>query len=109
MIDLEKVQKKLVKKNPVAKFYYKNDHSHPVRRTVLVTKETKTDLWGYELREGREVRGLSQAPMKKYSKSQIPNFGDYCRFKMSVKNYQRLDTESTLERFGRKMLAVEGV
>jgi hypothetical protein len=60
-----------VKNNPVARFYYKGSHTHPVRRTVLVIESTDTLIKGYELREGNEVRTASQAPIKTFKRSKI--------------------------------------
>lgn len=70
---------KLVNKKPVAKFFYKGNHTHPVRRTVLVTKESPTVLVGYELREGNELRVGSKAPLRTYNKAEIAVYGDYSR------------------------------
>jgi len=61
----------LVKNNPVAKFWYKGTHTHPVRRTVLVVRTTPKLVIGYELREGRDVRNLKNAPIKSYRKDKI--------------------------------------
>lgn len=60
-----------VRANPVAKFYYKGHHSHPVRRTVLVIESNSSHIHGYELREGSKVRQLRNAPIKSYKKSKI--------------------------------------
>ena len=60
-----------IKKEPIAKFYYKGHHSHPVRRTVIVIHSTVSSLTGYELREGSEVRSLREAPVKTYKKAKI--------------------------------------
>jgi len=56
---------------PVARFCYKGNHTHPVRRTVLVTESKKTHISGYELREGNIVRVSSNAPIKTYIRSKI--------------------------------------
>jgi len=60
-----------VKNMPVAKFYYKGTHSHPVRRTVIITENTSRLLTGYELREGSTVRGFNKAPIKTYRKDKV--------------------------------------
>lgn len=60
-----------IKKEPVAKFYYKGHHSHPVRRTVIVIHSTSSSITGYELREGSTVRSLANAPIKTYKKAKI--------------------------------------
>lgn len=56
---------------PVAKFYYKGSHSHPVRRTIIVVKSSCSTLTGYELREGVKTRSLKKAPVKTYIKDKI--------------------------------------
>ncbi len=61
----------VVRERPIARFYYKGSHSHPVRRTVLIIENKPRFLRGYELREGSDVRPLSQAPVKTYTKSRI--------------------------------------
>lgn len=66
----------LVKALPVARFYYQGTHSHPVRRTVLITESKPTYLRGYELREGSTVRTMRQAPVKTYSKKKIAKESD---------------------------------
>jgi hypothetical protein len=68
----EKIDRiRLVENHPVARFYYRGAHSHPVRRTVLVTRSTETDIVGYELREGNAVRTLKTAPLKSYCRARI--------------------------------------
>jgi len=61
----------LVDNVPVARFWYKGNHTHPVRRTVLVTESTKTYIKGYELRDGNVVCTASKAPIKTYNRSKI--------------------------------------
>lgn len=60
-----------VKKRPIAKFFYRGNHSHPVRRTVVVTEMTDEMLTGYELREGRQVRAVAEAPLKSFRRDRI--------------------------------------
>ena len=105
----EKQKYTIVTNGPVAKFYYQGSHTHPVRRTIIVIEDKKNILVGYEIREGNEVRKVKNAPVKSYRKDRIPNFGDYCRFKMSKKNYSRLDSETTLERMDFDDLVLAGV
>jgi hypothetical protein len=62
---------KLIESNPVARFYYKGNHTHPVRRTVLLVEATEDHIRGYELREGNAVRNGSEAPFKTYLRSNI--------------------------------------
>lgn len=61
----------LVRNQPVARFFYKGTHTHPVRRTVVITESTPNKITGYELREGSQVRALGQAPIKSFSKGRI--------------------------------------
>jgi hypothetical protein len=61
----------LVDNVPVARFWYKGNHTHPVRRTVLVTESTKNYIKGYELRDGNIVRLASKAPIKTYNRTKI--------------------------------------
>ncbi len=75
----------LVRNKPVAKFFYKEGHTHPVRRTVLITKENQDFIVGYELREGKETRVGSQAPLKTYCKSDIAKYGEYSRLTKNAK------------------------
>ena len=53
---------KLVNTHPVARFYYKGGHSHPIQRTVLITESTDTHITGYEVRAGKIVRQPNGAP-----------------------------------------------
>jgi hypothetical protein len=62
---------KITKNSPVAKFWYKGSHSHPVKRTVLIIESDKNTLTGYEIREGAKIRKLSKAPIKSYSRDKI--------------------------------------
>lgn len=64
---------------PVARFYYQGTHTHPVRRTVLVIRSTRTLIVGYELREGSERRPFSQAPIKSYRRNKIAGASPYQR------------------------------
>lgn len=60
-----------IKKHPVARFFYKGDHSHPVKRTVVLIDVNDDLITGYELREGNEVREFKKAPIKSYRKDRI--------------------------------------
>lgn len=62
---------KLVNSRPVARFYYKGSHSHPVQRTVLIIESTDTYIRGYEVREGKLTREVADAPIKSYKRSKI--------------------------------------
>lgn len=61
----------IVRNLPVAKFWYKGTHTHPVRRTVLVTDSNRDFIRGYELREGNIERAASKAPVKTYRRAKI--------------------------------------
>jgi hypothetical protein len=100
----------LVKKQPVARFYYKGGHTHPVRRTVLVIEETPTLIKGYEFREGSTVRDADAAMLnvKSYRKDRIAKWGDYKRLRMSYKTFLKSPKASTLERFPILVMFKEG-
>jgi hypothetical protein len=66
----------LVNRNPVARFYYKGNHSHPVRRTVLIVQSTPGYIKGYELREGSITRTMQNAPVKTFRKDRIATLKD---------------------------------
>lgn len=65
-----------IKKLPVAKFYYKGSHSHPVRRTILIIESNNNILRGYELREGSITRTLKKSPIKSFKKNKIAKYSD---------------------------------
>lgn len=90
----------LVRNQPVAKFYYRGSHTHPIRRTVLLIKNKTNNniLVGYELREGMKIRKLCNAPIKSYRRSEVAAFGDYVRLRTSKTNKKRKKTDSTLIR-----------
>lgn len=62
---------KLVNTHPVAKFYYKGSHSHPVQRTVLITESSEDLIVGYEVRVGHIIRQPNAAPVKSYLRRKI--------------------------------------
>jgi hypothetical protein len=57
----------IIRNKPVAQFWYKGTHSHPVKRTVLITEQTKDYFKGYEVREGTQLRDVEKAPIKSFS------------------------------------------
>jgi len=61
----------LVKSRPVAKFKYSGSHSKKVRRCVILTEVTRNIIRGYEVREGNEVRDLSDEVIKSYNRDKI--------------------------------------
>lgn len=101
--------KNLIKNDPVAKFYYKGSHSHPVRRTVLILEITPNTITGYEVREGKTLRNLNKAKIKSYSRKKIAKFGDYCRLKMNKKFANKPNNSSTLSRFSYQELLKTGL
>lgn len=102
-------QYELVRTLPVARFYYQGNHTHPIRRTILVIESDRKYLKGYELRCGNKVRDREDAPIRTYTKSEITRFGDYSRIRNAKKNSGRALTESTLERSSLKTLETIGV
>ncbi len=66
----------IIKGRPVAKFFYKGTHSHPIKRTVLITETSKSYFKGYEIREGATVRGTDDAPIKSFSIDKIASTDD---------------------------------
>lgn len=101
----------LVKTNPVARFYYKGTHSHPIRRTVLVIENTRNLIIGYELREGSIVRKFSEAPVKSYNKNKIAKYKQLHvarRAKVLEKNPVKKYESSTMNRASLWNLIVSG-
>lgn len=101
----------VVSKNPVARFYYQGDHTHPVRRTVLVIDDRNGVLTGYELREGSTVRTAAKAlkTIKSYRKDRIARWGDYSRLMQSSKTFLKNPQATTLERLPSVDALIEGV
>lgn len=83
-----------VRERPIARFYYKGSHSHPVRRTVLIIENKPRFLRGYELRDGSTIRSLSEAPVKTYTKSRIAKHSELG----PAKHREAGPPETTLER-----------
>jgi len=100
----------LVAQKPVARFYYKGKHSHPVRRTVLVIEDRENMIVGYEIREGATVRTVAETLgiVKSYRKDRIAKWGDYKRLRMSSKTFMKDPNESTLERSGILTMFTDG-
>jgi hypothetical protein len=96
---------KLVRNLPAARFYYKGSHSHPVRRTVLVTEVGRNVIRGYELREGSDVREFSKSLYKTYSRSKIATTNQ-CRKDNKVSTKKN---KTTLKRVSLKTLVFDGV
>lgn len=87
----------IVRNLPVARFYYQGNHSHPIRRTVLVTEQTAKCIKGYELREGANVRPLADAPIKSYSREKIAVMGQ-CGRRLRSRTPKAKLNASTLSR-----------
>jgi hypothetical protein len=68
---MSNIKYEFLKDKPVARFYYQGNHSHPVRRTVLIVQQNDKVITGYEVREGSKTRSLAKAPVKSYLKSNI--------------------------------------
>ena len=71
----------ILKKKPIARFYYQGSHTHPVRRTVLLIQATPKYIRGYELRDGSVVRDFKDAPIKTYRRERIAPATPYERRK----------------------------
>lgn len=89
--------KTIVRNLPVAKFYYKGKHSHPVRRTVLLIDASSKYLTGFELREGSDTREFSNAPMKTFRKDRVANIGQ-CGQRMRTRVSKTRHEDTTLAR-----------
>lgn len=88
----------LVRNQPVARFFYRGDHVHPVRRTVLVVENTKDMIIGYEVRCGNNVVDTKNAPIKSYRKDRITRYGQYCGIYRAKKYAGQNPNRSTLTR-----------
>jgi hypothetical protein len=92
------MQGSMVERKPVARFFYQGSHTHPIRRTVLLLKETADTFTGYELRCGRTVRALHQAPIRTYRKTEIARYSDYSRLRQTARSRLISEKKSTLVR-----------
>ena len=95
---------------PVWRFYYQGDHSHPVRRVVIILRDrcTATHVTGYELREGSEVRPFSKAFIRTYDRDLIAKIGQ-CGRRLRKRTDQALHNRSTLVREDLVALIQKGV
>ena len=91
---------------PIAKFFYKGNHSHPVKRTVLVIDSDLISITGYELRESIEIRKLSKAPIKTYRRDRIAK-GKNLRLNNPLR--KKAKNKSTLIRKGIMYLLETGI
>jgi len=98
-----------VKDAPVAKFFYKGDHTHPVRRSVLIIDQNDDIITGYELREGSNVRDFKDAPVKSYRRDRIARIGEIDRRRVLRRSTeQRAWSKSTLIRTSLRELIRRG-
>ena len=104
-------QHPLVRNLPLAKFYYQGNHTHPIRRTILITRQDKKKglITGYELRCGHAVRARGEAPIRTFKIEDIARFGDYSRLRDAKKNVGRDIGESTFQRASLRKLEEIGV
>ena len=91
--------KTIVRNLPVAKFYYKGKHSHPVRRTVLLIDSSSKYLTGFELREGADTRDFRAAPMKTFRKDRVARIAD-CGKRLRNRTPKAQHETTTLDRVG---------
>ena len=96
-----------VRNKPVARFFYKGDHTHPVRRTVIIVESSDTILTGYELREGSTVRKFSEAPIKSFRRDRIAKVKQVDRRRVIRKQAASLQ-KSTLIRDNLSTLITNG-
>lgn len=94
-----------IRNQPFYKFYYKGSHSHPVQRTVLVTKLTRECVTGYELREGKLARTIDTAPIKTYRRSKIAKLSQL----RSDSSKRKKGKKSTLNKCGIREIQIEGI
>ncbi len=100
-----------VKDSPVAKFFYQgNNHTHPVRRLVLIIEQNDQIITGYELREGSTTRSFKNAPIKSYRRDRIAKVGEIDRRRVLRRNAdQRALSKSTLVRTSLRDLIRSGL
>jgi len=94
----------LVRNLPVWKFYYKGNHSKPIRTTLAVVENNAKVVTGYVLRRGNEVCSrLQDAKIHSFKKSEIARLGQV-RTSKNSKNSDR----STLTKHSIVDLIVSG-
>jgi len=99
----------LVRNLPVARFYYQGHHTHPVRRVVAITNETRTTFTGYELREGSELR-TGDLPVKTFRKDRVAEIGQIDKRRvLRRKTPKRNQTQTTLSRSNLQSLVIDGI
>lgn len=87
---------KLVRNLPVWKFFYKGNHSKPIRTTLAVVENTPNVVTGYVLRRGNEVcTKLQDAKIQSFKKSDIACLGQVCRSATTKKSNKAKRTTLT--------------
>ena len=99
--------KAIVRNLPVAKFYYKGKHSHPVQRTVLLIDSSSKYLTGFELREGVNIRAFNEAPMKTFRKDRVAIVSQ-CRKRVRTRLPKTQHADTTLDRVSLLELIKDG-
>lgn len=94
----------IIRNQPVAKFFYKGTHSHPVKRTVLITEQNRDYFTGYEVREGINLRTIDEAPIKSFRKDKIATTS---QLRTDSPMYSKKD-EPTLTRMSKFQSEAEG-
>lgn len=96
----------IIRNKPVAKFYYRGSHSHPVRRTVLITETDGDIITGYEIREGNEIRAEETAPVKSF---RVDRIATYAQLRTSNPSRNTKKKTTTLQRESMTQAAKSGV
>ena len=101
----------LVRNQPVARFFYRGKHTHPVRRTVLIVENNGKTFTGYELREGATVRStVDKAPVKSFRKDRIAIIGEIDkRRKLRQATPKKRHAQTTLARSPLASLVTDGI
>ena len=100
-----------VRNQPVARFFYRGKHTHPVRRTVVIVENNHTTFTGYELREGMKVRPtVDKAPMKSFRKDRVALIGEIDkRRKLRKITPRSRQNQTTFTRSNMDSLVTEGI
>ena len=101
----------LVRNRPVARFFYRGKHTHPVRRTVLIVENNGKTFTGYELREGDMVRStVDKAPVKSFRKDRIAAIGEIDkRRKLRQSTPKKRQDQTTFTRSDLTSLVTDGI
>ena len=96
-----------LRNQPVLRCYYQGDHSHPVRRTLVIIEITSDHVTGYELRAGSETRPLHKAPIRTYRRDRIAKI-EQCGRRLRKRTPKKHHSNSTFTRAGWMDLALNG-